>query len=721
VSSSSVPEAGFAARRRRVQRRRRLRRLWRGRAIFALGFALACGGLALAPATGFLQRISLDALFLARHALFGPLFPLHESDVAVVVIDEETYHTPPFSGRPRVAWTPQIAKVIEAIDAAGPRAIGYDLIDPTSLDQPDLLPRYDRPLLRAFSQAGRAGRLVLGELRLSGEMITPHRGQRIAVGGDDNIRLVNVLVDDDGVVRRQARGFRNEGDGAERLSFVVELARRAGATPPPEDFIINFNTGSSDLPTYALADMLGCAEGNHAAFFARAFKDKIVLIGTALDVEDRHYASTWLLRARPDSSRQARCILPGDPQRFAAIVERRTIPGVFIHAAAINTLSKGLTLRELGRPSHAALVAATALSMALLFFALSPLAGAAVGVAWLTLLLAGTLAAFKAGVVVPGATLVAVAALAFATVYAYRFVVEDRERRRIAHAFRHYLSPDIVERLAADPAALQVGGERRRVTVMFADVVGYTSLTERLADDPERLVAIMNRFLGEASLAIERRAGYVDKFIGDALMAIWGAPLDDPHAERHAVEAALDLRDAMAAINASLGLAEAGLPPLGIRIGLNSGVAIVGNMGGPTRLNYTVAGDVVNLAARFEGANKFYGTAILIGAETASRLDAAFVLRALEEVVVKGRSEPVRLFEVIDRAENVAPVRRERLKAFADAAARYAARDFDAAALAFAALAPDDPCAALFAERAARYAAAPPPPDWTGSLALDSK
>jgi adenylate cyclase len=475
------------------------------------------------------------------------------------------------------------------------------------------------------------------------------------------------------------------------------------------------------LPDYSLADMLGCAEGNHAEFFARAFKDKIVLIGTALDVEDRHYAATWLLRARPDSSSQTRCILPGDPQRFAAIVDRRTVPGVFIHAAAINTLSKGLTLHEPGPPAQAGLVAATALSMALLFFALSPLAGATAGAAWLALLLAGALAAFKAGIVLPAATLVAVAGLAFATVYAYRFVVEDRERRRIAHAFRHYLSPDIVERLATDPAALQVGGERRRVTVMFADVVGYTSLTERLADAPERLVAIMNRFLGEASLTIERKAGYVDKFIGDALMAIWGAPLDDPHAERHAVQAALDLRDAMAAINASLGLAAAGLPPLGIRIGINSGVAIVGNMGGPTRLNYTVVGDVVNLAARFEGANRFYGTTILIGAETASRLDAAFVLRPLEAVVVKGRSEAVRLFEVIDRTENVDAAGRARLEAFACAVARYAARDFEAAARAFAALAPDDICAALFAERAARYAASPPPADWTGSLALDSK
>ena len=231
----------------------------------------------------------------------------------------------------------------------------------------------------------------------------------------------------------------------------------------------------------------------------------------------------------------------------------------------------------------------------------------------------------------------------------------------------------------------------------------------------------MNRFLGEASLVIERRAGYVDKFIGDALMALWGAPLDDPEAERHAVEAAIDLRDAMARLNAELGLDGAGLPPLGIRIGINSGVVVAGNLGGPTRLNYPVAGDVVNLAARLEGANRTYRTTILVGPETAERLGPKFALRPLDRVVVKGRAGAVPIHEVVDHAERLDPARRARLDAFAEAIARFQARDFAAAARGFAALEAQDPVAGLFATRAARYADTPPPDDWTGTLVLDGK
>ena len=380
MSSSSRAEPSFAARRRIVERRRRLLRRWRGRVAFALAFAFLAGSFAISPVADGLQRAAIDGLFFARHWLLGPLFAAGASDVAVVVIDEETYHTPPFADRPRVAWTPHVAKIIEAIDAAGPRVIGYALVDPTSLDQPDLLPRYDRPLLRAFAQAGRAGRLILGELRLSGEMIAPYRGQRVAVGGDDNLRLLNMLVEDDEVVRRQPRSFRNESGGDERLSFAVELAQRAGAVVPAADYLINFNTGPADLPAYSIADLLACAEGAKRDFFERAFKDKVVIIGTALDVEDRRYGAKWLLPERSDPGQQIRCMLPGDATRFGSLIDRRTMPSVFIHAAAVNTLTKGLALDVLGPAGNFALAALSGLAAALIFFALPPLVGA--GVDW---------------------------------------------------------------------------------------------------------------------------------------------------------------------------------------------------------------------------------------------------------------------------------------------------------------------------------------------------
>ena len=317
--------------------------------------------------------------------------------------------------------------------------------------------------------------------------------------------------------------------------------------------------------------------------------------------------------------------------------------------------------------------------------------------------------------------MIVIAAAGFAIVYAYRFVIEDRDRRRIAHAFQHYLSPTLVERLAADPEALRLGGESRRVTVMFADVVGYTALTEKLVAQPELFVEIVNRFLTYATETIERHGGYVDKFIGDAVMAIWGAPLDDPQAEQHAVAAAIELRDGLAAFNREADLPALGLPPLGIRIGVNSGLAVAGNMGATTRLNYTVTGDVVNLAARLESANTAYRTLILIGEATASRLTEAIVLRALDRVIVKGKTEAIQIFEVIDRAERIDAATRERLTRFAAAMNALLARDFAGARLGFATLAVDDPTAALLAERASAYAELPPAEDWSGSFALDKK
>ncbi|MBM3524433.1 MAG: CHASE2 domain-containing protein, partial [Alphaproteobacteria bacterium] len=353
MSSSSGARPGFAVRRRLVELRRRRWRRWRGRIAFALALALLIGTVSATPLAAPLHRVSLDLLFVARHWAFGPIFAPEKSDVVVVAIDEETHHTHPFVTRPRIAWAPELARVIEAIDAAGPRVIGYDFVDPNSLDQPDLLPRFDRPLLRAFAQAGRAGRLVIGEITLSGATISPYRGQRVAVGGNDNIRLLNFLVDDDEVIRRHAAGFRGEGDRRVVPSFAVELATRAGASPPSGDFLINFNTGADDVPTYSLADLLACAEGQRAAFFERAFKDKIVLIGPVLDIEDRHYPAKWLMPTRPDPRRQARCMLAADTERFGAVHDRRKIPGVLIHAAAINTMTSGMSLQELPIPAAA--------------------------------------------------------------------------------------------------------------------------------------------------------------------------------------------------------------------------------------------------------------------------------------------------------------------------------------------------------------------------------
>lgn len=699
-----------------------LSRQWRRRLVVAAVLALAGGGLALLPPAPFLLRLGIDFLLPLRQALNGPLFAPAESDVVVVAIDEQTYRTEPFRNTPKVAWTPHLARVLEAVVAAAPKAIGFDLIYPTSLDRPELLRGYDRPFLVALRKAAERGLVVLGQAWLSGEAIAPYAGQIAAVKGHDNLRTLNLVVDPDNVVRSYFRAFADRG-GGETLSFGVELARRAGAPMPADDFLINFNTAPGDIPVHSLVDLWICAGGDGAAHFERQFRGKIVLFGEALDVEDRFVSSKrFAMTTRADPLVvPERCRVAAEPGRFGALGDRRSMPGVLIHAAAVNTVTKGLYLAPLAAEAQSLAVAGSVLILAILFFLLKPGFGLAAAAVVLGGELALSVSAFAAGIVVPIILLGATALICHGLVYAYRFVVEDRERRWIQHAFRHYLAPVLVDRLAADPAALRLGGEKRRVTVFFSDIAGFTTISESLREQPERLVEILNKYLTVMTRAVEARGGYVDKYIGDAVMAIWNAPLDDAEADRHAVEGALDCFAALDRFNADVIEREYAMKPIGTRIGLNAGVAVVGNMGSTARLNYTVTGDTVNLAARLEGANKEYGSRIMASEDVVAGLGNDFVLRRLDRLVVKGKREPVKVFEVLGRGAEATAALAAQVTGFHRALDLYEARDFAAAERAFRALAAIDPAAAMYAERCRHYLSEPPPDDWNGAFEMKTK
>ncbi len=683
--------------------------------------AAVLAGLGSAPFSDYLARLSVDILIPLRHLVSGPLFPPEESDVVVVVIDEETYRTPPFTDTPRVAWTSFLATVLSAIDEAGPRVIGLDHIYPTSLDREGLLRGFDRPLLRAMYRAGRSGRLVLGKARLSKQEILPYKGQIRAVGGPKNVRTLNLLLDPDEVVRRYPAAFESEGGGPPVPSFGVELALRAGAPPPAGDFLINFNTGPGDVPAYTFADIWRCATIGRRDYFERAFRDRIVLIGLSLDIEDRHVSAKRFAMEPAGDRRPERCTEPSAAGEFGEIIYRRSMPGVLIHAAAINTVTKGLYLAPISGARRLILLWTGIALLGMMFFVLPPIWGAVVGGATTAAELAMSVAAFQNGIVVPVTTLALAGFVSFTLVYAYRFVVEDKAKRKIKNAFRHYLAPALVERLAEDPSGLERGGERKRVTVFFSDIAGFTTISESLSDRPEVLVEILNKYLTAFAGAIERHGGYIDKFIGDAVMAVWGAPLDDPEAERHAVDAALACFEALDRFNEEVVKGEYGLPPIGTRIGINTGEAIVGNMGSASRLNYTVTGDMVNLSARLEAANKTFGTRIMIGEDTAKALGRDYLLRRLDRLVVKGKTKPVKVFEVVGRADDVTEEQRRAVRAFHAALALYYRRRFREARDAFAALQGRDPAATVYVERCEQFMVSPPPVPWDRSFVMKTK
>ncbi|MGF1500864.1 MAG: CHASE2 domain-containing protein [Paracoccaceae bacterium] len=236
------------------------------------------------------------------------------------------------------------------------------------------------------------------------------------------------------------------------------------------------------------------------------------------------------------------------------------------------------------------------------------------------------------------------------------FVQTEAEKRFVRTAFARYLSPALVERLAADPEALRLGGEDRQLTLMFTDIRRFTSVSEAMT--PEQLTRFMNRYLTVMSNEILARDGFIDKYIGDAIMAFWNAPLDVADHPRAACAAALDMRRALAGFNAERRdeLAALGLPitAISIGVGLHTGTCNVGNMGSEDRLNYSVLGDNVNVTARIEGQTKTYGVDILISEATREAVGEAFAALEVDTVQVKGRRQPVRLFALVGRTEEVA-------------------------------------------------------------------
>ncbi|MBS0359796.1 MAG: adenylate/guanylate cyclase domain-containing protein [Proteobacteria bacterium] len=718
MSLSAPPETGTGARLRRYRRR----------LLAAAVIGLIAGLLAILPQSREFELRGIDFLLPLRHLVFGPLFPPSKSDVVVVAIDEQTYRTDPFSNTPKVAWTPYYGYVIDAVDAAGPKAIGLDTILPTTLDRPELLLGYDRPFLLSLRKAAMQNHLVMGETKLSGQMLAPYPGQVLAANGQDNVRMLNMPMEKDDVVRRYLAGYATQ-EGGHIPSFAVDLAQRAGAKPPKGDFIINYNTGPGDVPIYSMADLYACASQGKTDYFKKAFAGKVVLLAETLDIEDRFRGAKRLDWNEGASARAApaRCAVAADPNSFATNLDRKSMPGVLIQAAAINTLTKNLALTQLGVPATFLLVGLATFGLAAAFLALGPVSGALVGVTALALEGAASVAALQAKTVAPAASLLVTAILAYTLIYAYRFVIEDREKRWVQHAFRHYLAPALVDQLMDRPEALKLGGDQRLITVMFTDIAGFTTISEGLKETPGKLVELMNRYLTMMTGPIGARDGYIDKFIGDAVMAVWGAPLAVADAERKAVDAALDCRKALADFNRDVTPEYLPSGQLGTRFGIATGIAIAGNMGSEDRLNYTVTGDTVNLAARLEGANKEYGTTLMISETTAAALPKAenggdgYVLRRLDRLIVKGKTEPIVVFEVLGRAGEVGAEDRARVTAFEAALAKHDARDFKGALAGFEAQAGTDPPSKVYAERCKGYLEAPPPAGWQGEFALKTK
>jgi adenylate cyclase len=306
--------------------------------------------------------------------------------------------------------------------------------------------------------------------------------------------------------------------------------------------------------------------------------------------------------------------------------------------------------------------------------------------------------------------------LSFAAASAYGYATEGRKKREIQGAFARYLAPEVVAEIAENPEKLVLGGERRELTCYFSDIESFTTISEGLP--PDRLTYLMNRYLSEMTDTVLESKGTLDKYIGDAIMAFWGAPVARPDHALAACKVALTNQKKLVALRQAL--IEEGFPPVRARIGLNSGFASVGNMGSSQRFSYTAMGDDINLASRLEGSNKTYGTFLMISHSTREQAGAAIEVRELDLLKVKGKNKAVRVYELLGLAGETDAAAIKNARRFEEGLALYRARDFAKAAGIFKELLPDA-AAELYVERCAHFQAEPPPADWDGSYASKEK
>jgi adenylate cyclase len=322
-------------------------------------------------------------------------------------------------------------------------------------------------------------------------------------------------------------------------------------------------------------------------------------------------------------------------------------------------------------------------------------------------------------IVLPVAATLVMILVLFTTNMAYGFFVEARSRRQITGLFGQYVPAEVVEEMANDPENASMEGESREMTVLFTDVRGFTTISEGL--DPKALSALMNEFLTPLTEVIYRHRGTIDKYMGDCIMAFWGAPLPDPDHAKNGILAGLEMQRTLRELQPHF--RSKNWPEIRIGVGLNTGRMSVGNMGSRIRLAYTVMGDAVNLASRLEGLTKEYGADIIVGEDTKNAFPD-IVYREIDRVRVKGKDVAVAIFEPLGLATEVTQATRDDVDLFHEALELYRKQEWDMAELRLLRLktiSPDTHLYDIFLERIAILRATPPAPGWDGAFTFHSK
>ncbi len=650
-----------------------------------------------------------------------------DSPIVLVTIDDQSFEVLPERWPyPRSYY----AKVINNLSRAGAKVIGLDVI----LDVPDRAgAQSDRQLAEAVAQTGKVvlARKLEQSSRLQSYryLVEPIDILKNAAG--NGLGLVSIGADPDGIYRRYSAGqYHND---QLLSSFAIELLRKYKgyeADLPltetgnafhfgefeiphylPGSILIDFAGPRGTFPTYSFSTVIDDAdfdlgEDNDLDYFseellpAGVFKDKIVIIGSTVAELHDNFPTPFL--------------------EYNGIAQE--MPGVEILANAANTILHSSYYSVL--PFWATLIMVVALMTIVLFIALRAAAQWSV-VATIAMIVAYvifTIMAFSGNRVVLEIVFPVLGMfLSFVGANLYQYVITQKEKQIILGAFQQYVPAKVIQELMDHPEKLSLGGEERVMTVMFSDVAGFTTISESLS--PTQLVTLINEYLSEMTDIILQHDGIIDKYEGDAIMAEFGAPV---YYEEHAVKAcyaALEMQQRLKQLSRKW--RRQGRPVLSCRVGINTGNMIVGNMGSKQVFDYTVLGDEVNLASRLEGANKIFGTRIMISHATQKLVKDHIVTRPLDLIIVKGKSKPVRVHEVMERKDQkMEESLRNILTIYLSGINYFYSRNWEQAAECFRyclRLAPDDGPSKLYLRRSVEYLKTPPPENWNGVYQLESK
>ncbi|MBI3974387.1 MAG: CHASE2 domain-containing protein [Chloroflexi bacterium] len=719
----------------------------RRRFFICLGLALAIGiGMSasyvrrLLPGIDQMQNLMTDSIIFKTRSEEN-----RAKSVVLVHIDEKSVSALKDTYGRVFSWPRTLhAQVLRNLADAKARVVAYDILFdapgcPATAPQPceeDLA--FAEAIAYAKMRSGGGTQVILAVEGFPPETEKPTPGEPLSY--KDTIPPLPILArdaipahikpfpDEDGSVRRMPLVMKLKGQEMPAISLQAAAAylRRPqaveqrgrnfiffGGRPIPTDeyynVLVNYQGKPSHLPdrltnppvaTVSFSDVLS------GAFDRKLVEDKAIFIGlTAIGFADDYYAPTSIAGVK--------------------------MSGVEVHAQTAEMILRGAYLQQQGGVSTIIVILLLTVLPGVILARLQPvLAGGITLVLFFAYVVATIIYGAQSEAtldkaqtytvlnnVYPGLAMLAT----FIVVMLYRIVFEQAEQRATKGAMGKYLSSAVMTEVLKDPDALQLGGQKREMTVLFTDIRGFTSISEKM--DPTALVNFLNGYLTEMTNIVFNHGGVLDKYMGDAIMAFWGAPTDQPKHASFACRTGFDMMRRLHELQK--GWLEQGLPPLNIGVGINTGAMTVGNVGSKMRFDYTVMGDAVNLGSRLEGVNKEYGTNIIISDTTYAQLDGEFVVRFLDLIAVKGKKEPTAIYELVapvDQTDAVPPP--EFLQAWTAAMDMYREQQFDEARALFEKaleIRPEDGPALIFVERCTEMSAAPPGLEWDGVYVMTHK